>query len=240
MLFHWTSAGTRPGKVEGKGMYRVMTVALDAATLSNVQAALAKLECTFSSAGDATRALQELCTQDHALVIASYPLPHLLLRHFLQQLRHPTCASRQTPLLVLAIPELLSGASRFIGYGANAVLPRWVARTKLASTVERLLESPRRYTPSPDLEVRLQNPDGSPIPAAGVVNISGNGLLLQSPVRPMLGATVRAVLIHPQLAQPLELPARVVRYTLPGREQFEGFAVTFAGQPLEAALPVLT
>jgi len=217
-----------------------MTVALDAATLSNVQAALGGMGCSFSSAHDSTRALQELCTQEFALVIASYPLPHLLLRHFLQRLRHPTCASRHAPLLILAIPELLSGASRFVGHGANAVLPRWVARTQLASDVKKLLEAPRRYSPSAELEVRLQNPDGSPIPAEGIVNISDNGLLLQSPFRPMLGATVRAVLSHPQLAEPLELPARVVRHTQPGREAVEGFAVTFAGHPLESALPVLT
>jgi len=238
MLFHLTSDETNERATEKHAIHQVMTVALDAATLSNVQAALGNMGCSFYSAHDSTRALQELCTQEFSLVIACYPLPHLLLRHFLQQLRHPTCASRHSPLLVLAIPELLSGASRFIGYGANKVLPRWVSRDQLRSMVQQLLKVPLRYVPSPELEVKIHSPDGSPIPVTRVVNVSENGLLLQSPVTPMLGSTVLTILTHPRLAHSLELPARVVRHAKPGREHVKGFAVTFSPPSTESSFLV--
>ncbi len=216
-----------------------MLVALDTQTLFRIETALDGLGCTPVTADNATLALKDLCLHEYSLVVCNYPLPHLLLRHFLQRVRHATCASRHCSMVVLAIPELLSGASRFIGHGANAVLPRWVPQTALEEALGKLLEVPERALPSPELEVRVQNPDGSLIPAEGVVNISASGLLLRSPVRPMLGATVRTVISHPGLREPLALPARVVRYTRPGREEVDGFAVTFSGPSLEASLDFL-
>jgi len=217
-----------------------MAIALDDLTRSHMETALAGLGCTLSVAADATEALTRLRTQEYALIILAYPLPHLLLRFFLQQLRHPASASRKGSVMVLAIPELLSGALRFVGNGANAVLPRWASRSQLVLTISKLLEVPPRYPPSPGLEVRIQKPDGSAISALGVVNLSVSGVLLRSAEQPMLGSTVRTVLSHPGLPHPLELPARVVRHTKPERESVEGFALNFDGPSLDPALPVLT
>ncbi|NOZ95535.1 MAG: hypothetical protein GXP47_12490 [Acidobacteria bacterium] len=230
----------RPGRARGVGLHRAMVVALDTQTLLRVETALGGLGCTLVTADNATLALKDLCLHEHSLVVCNYPLPHLLLRHFLQRLRHATCASRHCSMVVLAIPELLSGASRFVGHGANAVLPRWVPQTQLEEALRRLLDVPERCPPSSGLEVRVRNPDGSLIPAEGVVNISASGLLLRSPVRPMLGATVKTVISHPDLEEPLNLPARVVRHTRPGREEMAGFAVTFSGPSLKASLELLS
>jgi len=217
-----------------------MLIALDPPTRAKVEVSLADLRCTISPADNAAQALQALCAKKHDLIVMAYPLPHLLLRHFLQRLRHPVCASRRCSLVVLAIPELLTGALRFVGFGVNAVLPRWVPRAQLDLNILKLLEVPQRYPPDAELAVQIQTADGTPIPASEIVNISVSGLLVRSAVQPVLGSTLCAVLSHPRLPHPLELPARVVRFTKPARERLGGFALNFDGPNLGPALPILS
>ena len=219
---------------------RVMLIALDAPTRAKVEASLNSSQaCRIATADDATSAIQVLCARRHSLIVMGYPLPHLLLRHFLQRLRHPVCASRRCSLLILAIPELMTGAMRFVNYGANTVLPRWAPRAQLDLAILKLLEVSSRFLPSPELEVLIEDAEGDPLPAPEVVNISVSGLLVRSSAQPVLGSTVRAVLRHPKLPRPLELPARVVRFTRPSRENLDGFALNFDGPNLAPVLPIL-
>lgn len=218
---------------------RVMLIALDATTRAKVERSLDRLSCRISTADDAASALEILCARQYSLVVMGYPLPHLLLRHLVQRLRHPVCASHRCSLLILSIPELMTGALRFVNHGANSVLPRWASRAQLDLAILKLLDVAERYPPSPELAVQIEDPSGAPVPASGVVNISVSGLLVRSSVQPVLGSTVRTILRHPSLPHPLELPARVVRFAKPSRENLGGFAVNFDGADLDPVLPVL-
>lgn len=212
---------------------RVLLVALDSTTDGRVREAMRELDVSMQSVTDSEAALTTLRSQPIQLVWCGYPLPHLLLRHFLQLVRSPVCESRRCGIIVLSIPELLSGATRFVGEGANAVIPRWAPVSNLTDAAKRLLETPQRYHPRPGTLVSLHSSGGDPIPVNAVANISASGLLLESEARPPLGSECVAEITYSDLPDRLSLPARVVRHTRPGREHHSGFALQFAAPPPE-------
>ncbi len=229
---------TRRGPGAGERA-RVLTIALDSALLTRVSTALSGLEVEVFHTPDAQSALEHLSATPHRLVLCHFPLPHLLLRHFIDELRRPGFPSRHCGLIVLSIPELLSGARRFVGQGANVVLPRWIQVKELAHSIQTLLAAPSRHRPHPATTLRVTAPDGSPLPAGEIVNISATGLLVASPARPPIGERVTARLGHPAMDRPLEIPARVVRHTFPGREEVHGFALAYQNGRMDEELAVL-
>lgn len=210
---------------------KVLLVALDPTTDGRVREAMSELDVSVQSVFNSDAALSTLRSQPIRLVWCGYPLPHLLLRHFLQLVRNPVCESRRCGVIVLSIPELLSGATRFVGEGANAVVPRWAPVSTLAEAARRLLATPPRYGPRHGTLVRLYSSGGDPIPVSGVANISASGLLLESEERPALGSECVAEISYSDLPDCLSLPSRVVRHTRPGREHHSGFALQFASPP---------
>ncbi|GEM_PF-6538894 len=228
----------RRGRLKGVSP-RLLTVALDNILLTRVSTAISGLDVAVSHTADAQSALEILASTPHRLVLCHFPLPHLLLRHFLNELRRPGFPSRNCGLIILSIPELLSGARRFIGQGANVVLPRWIQVKELSHSIQQLLSAPARFLPHPATTIRVTAPDGSPLPAERIVNISATGLLVASPVRPSIGERVTALLENPTMDRPLEIPARVVRHTFPGREEVSGFAITYQNGRMDEEIAVL-
>ncbi|MCG6964444.1 MAG: PilZ domain-containing protein [Acidobacteria bacterium] len=192
-----------------------------------------EMDVSLQSVSNSDAALSALRSQPVQLVWCGYPLPHLLLRHFLQLIRNPVCESRHCGIIVLSIPELLSGATRFVGEGANAVIPRWAPASALTDAARRLLEAPRRYLPRQGTLIRLYSSGGVSIPVNAVANISASGLLLESEERPPLGSECVAEISYSDLPDCLSLPSRVVRHTRAGREHHSGFALQFAAPPPE-------
>jgi PilZ domain len=228
------NAAVAPGPAAESGASEaVLMVALDPTTDGRVREAMRDLNVSIQTALNSDVALSTLRSRSIRLVWCGYPLPHLLLRHFLQLVRNPVCESRRCGIIVVSIPELLSGATRFVGEGANAVVPRWAPVSALADAAQRLLKAPPRYPARHGTLVRVYSSTGDPIPVAAVANISASGLLLESDERPPLGSECVAEVSYTDLPDCLSLPSRVVRHTRPGRERHSGFALQFAAPPPE-------
>jgi len=213
-----------PETVRGK---RVLVVAVDPVILTRIMTGLGDPTARVTLSPDGEGALSLLKKEPWNLVICNYPLPHLLLRNFLRELRSRTSASRACGVIVLSITELLSGAQRFVGQGANAVLTRWAPITQLHATFLRLLSVAPRFTPPPSTRVHLMTREGKKISVTSVANLSVTGALLESTQRPGIGASCVAEISLPGAERPIRVPSRVVRYTDHAREFSSGFALHF-------------
>jgi len=222
----------------GEGEAYALLVALDPTTKTRVATVLSGLALSMLSVDDGESALTILSAEDVRTVWCNYPLPRLLLRHFLSRVRSPACKGRFCGIVVLSIPELLSGANRFLGEGANIVLPRWAPTAALTHAARKLLEIAPRYRLAETATVRVEDPEGRLLPVDGVANISSSGMLLLSAERPILGAECVAELSAPELASPIRLRSRVIRHAQPAREGHQGFAVQFTPPPTDLPMPM--
>ena len=221
-----------------KGAGYALLVAIDRPTRARVSTVLSGLGLSLLAVDDAESALTILEAEDVRMVWCNYPLPRLLLRHFLSRLRSPACKGRFCGVVVLSIPELLSGANRFLSNGANAVLPKWAPTAALTHTARKLLEIAPRYRLAETATIRVESPDGLDVPVEGVANISTTGMLLLSPERPSLGTECVAELASPELSSPIRLRLRVVRHAQLAREGLKGFAVQFSPPVADVPMPL--
>ena len=215
---------------EGSGtshVRRVLVVAADPVILTRIMNALDDPAAHVTLSPDESRALDLLKAQRWDLVVCNYPLPHLVLRSFVRELRSRTSASRSCGLIVLSITELLSGARRFVGAGVNAALARWASIPTLHATIERLLSVAPRFTPPPSTRVQIVTREGRKIAVNGVANLSITGALVESTQRPGVGASCIAEIQLPGSDRPIRVPSRVVRHTDHAREFKSGFALHF-------------
>jgi len=202
-------------------------VALDPVMATRVTTGLADPDAQIRLSPTGDHALRLLVEEHFDLVVCNYPLPHLLLRHFLRELRSAGSASRDAGVMVLSIAELASGARRFIGRGANTVLTRWAPLSEIHQAARRLLGIARRYPAPPATRVAVTTPNGHRIAVTEVANISTSGMLVRSTQRPGIGAECVTEILFPGADDPIRVPARVVRYADPAREQAHGFALQF-------------
>ncbi len=218
---------------------RVLVVAVDPVILTRIMAALNDPSAQVTLSPDGSRALELLTRRHWDLVVCNYPLPHLILRTFIRELRSRTSASRSCGLVVLSIAELLSGAKRFVGAGVNAVLTRWTSIPALHATFERLLSVAPRFTPPPSTRVHLTTREGKRISVHAVANLSVTGALLESTQRPGIGIGCIAEIMLPGSDRPIRVPSRVVRYADQDREFTAGFALHFLEPAPELANPIV-
>ena len=212
---------------------RVLAVALDPVMTTRLTTALADPTAVMRLSPSGEEALKSLQAEHYDLVVCNYPLPRLLLRHFLRELRSVTFASRDCGVIVLSIAELLSGAQRFLGQGANVVLTRWSPMSELHDAAHRLLSVAPRFVPPPTAKISLTTVEGRRISATGIANLSVSGALVKSTHRPPIGAACAVDLAWPEVEKPIHATSRVVRHTTAGREHLVGFALQFEDLSIE-------
>jgi CheY-like chemotaxis protein len=201
-----------------------LLVGLDGSTAARLEPVLHQLELSGESRSTAGEAVQEMSHRRLRLAVCRYPLPDMTMAQLVRSLRRPGAPCRDTPLLVLTLPELQEEARQQVSRGPFRVASlREPAAALHALSAQLLRLAPRRaieaaahLDPESEAEGRLEG---------RVVNISLSGMLLALPTLLPVATRCRFDLRLPQ--ETVSGTAEVVRHARPRREKVEGFAVRF-------------
>jgi len=161
------------------------------------------------------------------LIFAAYPPLGMSLEFFVEALRHPTSASREAGLVVLADPRALAIVGRLLGRGVNRVNSRSDSSEAILESARPLLDVARRVRVRTPVELTTAGP-GSLVTARCLTeDLSTTGMLVRCPAPAPAGATVDFELAMPGEAAPIRGRARVARQTDPAREQILGVGASF-------------
>ena len=204
-----------------------LLVGFGAPARSRVRDALSALEIPVVDAIDAGAARELVAHVRFDSVVAAFPMPDSTLPVLLDAVRRPSSPSRSCALVLVTPGVTMGEAERFLGRGANRVVPLEEIEPRLGEALDRLSRvAPRARVVVPSrLEVRIGGVAKRLF--AQTVNLSASGVLLRVPHRLSFGDSLAFELFLAGLARPLCGRARVVRQTLEGREKFPGVALAF-------------
>jgi|GEM_PF-5454956 len=197
---------------------------LDSSTAASLEPVLHQLELSGETRSTAGEAVQELHLRRVCLAVCRYPLPDMTMAELIRNLRRQGAPCRDTPLLVLTLPELQEEARQQVHRGPFRVASlREPARALHALSTQLLRLAPRRAV---EASARLApEGDGCSQVEGRVVNMSLSGMLLAVPS--MLPVTTRCRFDVRLTQGTVSGAAEVVRHTRPRHEKVEGFAVRF-------------
>ena len=173
------------------------------------------------------RLVAAVTEREFHLIFAAYPPLGMSLEFFVAALRHPTSASREAGLVVLADPRALAIVGRLLGRGVNRVNSRSDSSEAILESARPLLDVARRVRVRAPVELITAGP-GSLVTARCLTeDLSTTGMLVRCPAPAPAGATVDFELAMPGEAAPIRGRARVARQTDPAREQILGVGANF-------------
>jgi hypothetical protein len=173
------------------------------------------------------RLVAAVTEREFHLIFAAYPPLGMSLEFFVAALRHPTSASREAGLVVLADPRALPIVGRLLGRGVNRVNSRSDSSEAILESARPLLDVARRVRVRAPVEL-ITAGTGSLVTARCVTeDLSTTGMLVRCPAPAPAGATVDFELAMPGEAAPIRGRARVARQTDPAREQILGVGANF-------------
>src|SRR5436190_1714106 len=104
---------------EPQGRRTVLVVNVDEALFLKVAPLLNRQDFELDRFPRAAAALDLVAHVPLDVLLVRFPLPDVSLQQFLDAVRAETSPCRQSPLLLLAAPDLLGEAEQWIGRGAN-------------------------------------------------------------------------------------------------------------------------
>jgi len=191
------------------------------------------------------RLVAAVTEREFHLIFAAYPPLRMSLDFFVSALRHPSSASREAGLVVLADPRALAIVGRMLGRGVNRVSSRSDSTDAILESARPLLDVARRVRVRAPVELTTAG-HGSPITAHCLTeDLSTTGMLVCCPAPAPAGVTVDFELAMPGDTAPIRGRARVARQSDPDRERVLGVAASFLSfsgrdqERLHAALQAL-
>ncbi|HVS01579.1 MAG TPA: PilZ domain-containing protein [Thermoanaerobaculia bacterium] len=206
----------------------VLVVNVDPELFAKLEPLLARHQLELDRFPRAAMALELLAAIPFDLLLAVYPLPDIEMQTFLDALRAPGSACRQTPLLLLAAGAQLEAAERFVGRGVTRLVPLEDSADRLRQELSRFLAMEPRSAPraAARFHVRVEAEGGRMLCQSA--NVSTTGMLLTGDVVPV-GSRVGFEFTLGRDLTAVRGEGEVVRHTTPGREQTRGMGVRFLG-----------
>ncbi len=161
-------------------------------------------------------------------LVVSHPLKSAPTDGFLSAVRHPESPCRSSGVVLVAGERWRRDAERYLGRGANRVMPLDQVGQSLSGVLQPLLRVPPRAELR--LPVRLCVEGGARLRKVicETVNVSMHGALLRVPHSLPPGTEVRFEIFLLEAGRVLGT-ARVVRQTAQRREPYPGIGVEFLG-----------
>jgi hypothetical protein len=173
------------------------------------------------------RLVATVTEREFHLIFAAYPPLGMSLEFFVSALRHPTSASREAGLVVLADPRALAIVGRLLGRGVNRVSSRTDSTDAILESARPLLDVARRVRVRAPVELTADG-HGNPVTARCITeDLSATGMLVCCPAPTPAGVTIDFELAMPGEVVPIRGRARVARQTDPDREQILGVGASF-------------
>ena len=170
------------------------------------------------------------------LVVLGLEKNTMSLEDSIRKIRSQSSASKTASLLVLADPGSEDYTRRLIGHGVNRVMLTVDSAKHIGMQVADLLEIAPRATLRLSTRMLVELEDGFAEALGAVVNISANGLLLETDADLEPGQhIIISIDIGPQL-EPVAAKAEIVRKANREREGIEGIGaqfLSFAGDSQE-------
>jgi response regulator RpfG family c-di-GMP phosphodiesterase len=159
------------------------------------------------------------------LVILAVEPTTMSLEDVVRTIRSESSASNKTSLLVLATPGKEDEARRLIGRGVNRVMLTVDPPKFVSQQVADLLDIAPRTTLRLTTRLLVELADGSEEALAAVVNMSADGVLLETDADLEPGQHVILSIDIDNQDEPVSARAEVVRKADPDRDGMEGIGV---------------
>jgi DNA-binding response OmpR family regulator len=175
-------------------------------------------------AGDLLRRLESI---PYRLIILNMPGDGLEFKDILPTVRGSNLPSTKAALILLIPEERVEEHRIFLERGLNSLLPR----TATPDAVE--IEIARQTNVAPRVDTRIMVRLKAKIQAQNTLsmcqtaNISSSGMLIISRTKLPMDTILTFELMVPGVQTPLSGEARVVRYTVKGKEKYEGMGMAF-------------
>ena len=146
------------------------------------------------------------------LLVVAYPLQDLPLTAVLDSVRATGSACRGSSFLVLAEPESVDEALCFVHRGANRVVARDWAGSRMWLAFSDLLEVAPRIEVRADVVLEVRLDAGPRVHRCRSENLSRSGILVRTPSQVELGCHLDLQIALPDHLSPVEGSAQTVRW----------------------------
>ena len=206
----------------------VLIIGVDSNTFSKIAPMLERAAVEVDRFPRGRPSLELLFAVAFDALLVGFPLPDMDLDEFLSEIRMRESLTRHTPVLVLTEEKLQQEAQqRFVGKGANRVVPVSIGAERLQSVVSGLLEVAPRIGARMMASFEVQLEEGTTLAMCQTENISNTGMLVRTQVGYPIGTRLSFEFPLPSDGRTVKGEAEVVRHTLLGREQIRGVGVRF-------------
>jgi DNA-binding NarL/FixJ family response regulator len=217
-----------PDSVTDSGSLRLLAIALDDEVITRLGRVHAVDAGGLERCGSATTALKRIRSERFDALVCRYPLPDLLMRDFVNRLRMDGNANPGVPLLLLAIPEMMTEARRAVHRGAARAVSREARVETLHGAIHALVRSSHVENRG-RVHVWVGSADRADAVEGDVVDLSSSDVVVQSEHAPPLASRGRFALKLEHMPQEVRGECEVVRHL----ERPSGGAAGFALRMLD-------
>lgn len=206
-----------------------LVVGVDAAAFQGLAARLRRVGfiSDWVASGGEAQDLLSLLPFDAIIVV--FPVAEISTKQFLSVVRRAEGPCRNAAVVLLAPEALLDDANRYLGLGANAVLPEAEALELLPAKLRELIDVAPRYPLRVMSRIRGKLGLSGNTTLCQTENISVTGMLLRGDQHVPVGGEVHFELSLPGDGKPLRGTGQVVRHTFEKRERISGLGIKFVG-----------
>ena len=161
------------------GFIRLLAVALDGEPVGRLGAVAAVEKRGMGACSSGADALHRARTERFDVIACRYPLPDMLMRDFVSQLRREDNASRGASLMLLAIPEMMTEARRAVHRGPSCAVSREARVDALHAALASMLRAARPERQG-TVQVWIESPDEAHEVSGKVLDLSASDVLVGS------------------------------------------------------------
>jgi len=236
-----TTRYTLDSDVTTGGSARLLAVALDGDAAARLGTASTVESRGLERCPSAVAALDRARRERFDVIACRYPLPDLLMREFVTRLRAEDSASHAAPLILFAIPEMMTEARRAVHRGPACAVSREASAGALDTAVAAMLRA-ARPTSRGTVHVWIEAPHEPHEVSGEVLHLSSSDLLVGSDQTLPIASRGRFALRLEHVPVEVRGSCEVVREVRPTRGGAAGFALRMlhfeddGGQQLAALL----
>jgi len=206
----------------------LLMIGVDSGTFDKVAPMLERASVEVDRFPRGRPSLELISVVSFEALLVGFPLPDMDLDEFLVEIRRKESLTRHTPVLVLTTEARQKEAEkRFIGKGANRVVPISTSAERLQSVVSDLMEVAPRVGARVMASLEVQLEEGTTLAMCQTENVSSTGMLVRTQVGYPIGTRLSFEFPLPSDGRPVKGEAEVVRHTLLGREKVRGVGARF-------------
>jgi len=205
----------------------VLVVNVDEALFAKVAPLLNRHEFELDRFPRAAAALELVAHAPIDVLLVGFPLPDVGMQRFLDAVRAESSPCRQSPLLLIAFPDMLQEAERWVGHGANRAVSVEESPERLQQAVSALLAVAPRSSLRMMVRVVVNMGEGAALEMAQTENLSETGMLVRTDEIYPLGSHLTFEFHMGGDRLPIRGEGLVVRRTTAGRESVRGVGIRF-------------